>query len=188
MTGYSTCMNKVVGKLVNLPQWFGLLQHVKKLEIIPVFICSPLTFYIFVLSSNLIHKQRGNNPSGLRQSIYLCKRMNDSITNIEISSLNPLNTMLPYLLYVYWLDTVPLQTRWLENQPIYCSGSDYFRIVTKSKNARYFGAHVLNLFDLFSMWLNSMFDTIVNLRIKYDDSINWKKMVTRKISIIRDVN
>ena len=86
---------KVVGKPVNLPQRFGLLHHIKKIAIIPVFWFSPLILCLFVLSLNYINKKCDNYPSGSIQSTYSCKWMNGSITNSEINSLGTLNSKFP---------------------------------------------------------------------------------------------
>ena len=112
LTRYITITNKMVIKNFDLPQCFSLLHHIKKIAIRPVFICSPLTFCIFVLSSNSIHKQCDNNPSGSRQITYLCKRMKNSIINIDTNILSTLNAILLALLYADWLDTVLVRTRW----------------------------------------------------------------------------
>ena len=42
----------------------------QKITIRPVFMCSPLNFCKFMLSSNLVNKKCDNNPSGLRKSTY----------------------------------------------------------------------------------------------------------------------
>ena len=49
MTGYGPIPNKVVGKPVNLPQWFDILLNGKKIDKHLVFLCSPLTFAWYVL-------------------------------------------------------------------------------------------------------------------------------------------
>ena len=134
LTRYITITNKMVIKNFDLPQCFSLLHHIKKIAIRPVFICSPLTFCIFVLSSNSIHKQCDNNPSGSSKITYFCKRMSDSIANSEISILNPLKATLPDLSHTYWLLTVLVCTRWLENRSIYRSGFSWFTMSTKLTN------------------------------------------------------
>ena len=115
LTRYSNNMNRMFRKLVYLPHHFGLLHHVKKTTIRLVFLCSALIFCLFLLSLDSIHKQCDNNPSGSSQSAYLCKLVNTSITNSDIRSLNSFNDMLPSLSHIYWLDTVPVRTRQLEN-------------------------------------------------------------------------
>ena len=44
LNGYSTITKNVVGKIVDLPQWFGLLSHIKLINKLLVFWFSPLTF------------------------------------------------------------------------------------------------------------------------------------------------
>ena len=44
------------GKPVELLQRFGLIHHVKKIAIRPVFLCSPLNFCLFLLYLNSIKK------------------------------------------------------------------------------------------------------------------------------------
>ena len=71
----------------------------KKLSIRPVFLCSPLILCLLVISLDSIHKQCDNNPSELRQKTNVCTKLNNSIANSEIRSLNPLNAKLSDLLY-----------------------------------------------------------------------------------------
>ena len=54
----------------------------------------------------------------------------------------------------------------------------------KSIKAWSFGAHILPLIDMFLMWLNSIFEIILSLRIKYDDIINWNNFLMRTILIV----
>ena len=56
--------------------------------------CSPLTLYFYLLSSNSIYKQCDNNPSTARKSTYFCTGLKKPINNSEIISLNPLNATL----------------------------------------------------------------------------------------------
>ena len=86
--------------MVNVSQKFGLLCHAKKIASRPAFLWSPLTFYQFSLSLNSIHQQCDNEPSVLRQSTYLCKLTNNSITNIEINSLGAFNAKFPTLSHI----------------------------------------------------------------------------------------
>ena len=119
-----------------------IIHHVKLIDIKLVFLCSLLTFCIFVLSSNTIHKQSDNNPYGSRQSTHSFTQFNASITNSEIRILNPFISMIMGLLHTYWLDTVMLQTRWLENWLIYGSVSSSFTMATESTNAWFCGVHL----------------------------------------------
>ena len=106
LTEYSTVMNKVIGKLVDLPKQFGILHHTKQIVIRPVFLWSPLTFCVFVLYLNSIHKKIDKNLSLSSKITFSCTWLNNSITNSEFIILNPLNATLPYLLYV--------QTDWIQ--------------------------------------------------------------------------
>ena len=106
------------------------IHHVKTISIKPFFLCSPITLFLLVLSSNLINKRLDNNPSISSQGTYSCKRMNVSITNSGIRSLKPLNAMLTTLSHKNWLCTVPVLTRWSENRSIYCRGLAYFAMET----------------------------------------------------------
>ena len=47
-----------------------------------------------------------------------------------------------------------------------------------------FGAHLLPLLDLFLMWLNLVYEIVLSLRIKNDDSRNRNYCVMRKITIV----
>ena len=60
----------------------------------------PLAICLFLLSSNSIHKHFDNN-----QSTYLCKQLNDSISNSYISSFVTLNAPLMALErdHTYWI-------------------------------------------------------------------------------------
>ena len=58
----------------------------------------------------------------------------------------------------------------------------------ESTNTWYFGPNLLNLIDMFAMWLNYTFGIILSLKIKYDDSRNQNNFVIRTISIVHDVN
>ena len=129
------------------------IHHVKQIAIILFFMLFPLTFYLFVLSTNSIHNKYDNNHSGSRKITYLCKIMNNQIINSEIRSLNFFNATLTALFHAYWLDTAPVQIRWSENRSIYHSGLDYFTMATKSKNTWSFGDPLLHLLDMFVMWL-----------------------------------
>ena len=80
-----------------------------------------------------------------------------------------------------WLDKVLVRTRWSENRSGYCSGLVYFTMATKLTITRYLGAHVLPKALYFSMWLNSTFENILSMRIKYNDSIYWNNFVMRAI-------
>ena len=84
---------KVDGKPVDLPERFVILHHVKKIAIILVFWCSPITLYQFVLSLNSIPQQCENTHFGLRQSTLLCKRMNYLITNSENNKIGTSNAI-----------------------------------------------------------------------------------------------
>ena len=148
------------------------IHHVKQIAIILFFMLFPLTFYLFVLSTNSIHNKYDNNHSGSRKITYLCKIMNNQIINSEFRSLNFFNATLTALFHAYWLDTAPVQIRWSENRSIYHSGLDYFTMATKSKNTWSFGDPLLHLLDMFVMWLNYMFEIILIPRIKYYDSRN----------------
>ena len=106
------------------------ILHIKQSAIILVFLCSPLTFCIFVFSSNLIHKQCDKNSSGSRKIAFSCKVIKNSITNSDISSINPLNAALKSLLRADLLDTVSVRTILSDNQSIYHSGFTYFIVLT----------------------------------------------------------
>ena len=106
----------------------------KKIEIRPVFLCSLITFCLFLLSSNSIHKECDNNPPILRQIKYSYKKLNDSITISDIKILNPLNANLPALSHTHWLVTVLVRTTWSENRSIYHSSLSYSTMATKLTN------------------------------------------------------
>ena len=133
----------MIRKLVDLPYRFGLLHHTKQIAIRLVFMCYSLTFCLFLLSSNSIHKQYDNNPSGSRQITYLCTWLNYAITNSDIRRLNPLNVTLLTLSHTDRLLKVLICIRWSENWSIYRSGLSYFTMVTELTNTWYFGAHLL---------------------------------------------
>ena len=59
------------------------IHHVKKVKIIPVFLWSPITLCLFVLSSISIKKQCDNYPSSLRKSTYLYTRFSNSINEVR---------------------------------------------------------------------------------------------------------
>ena len=91
----------------------GKIHQFKPIKIRPVFMCSPLTFFLFLLSENSIHNQSYNNPSGLRQSNHSCTRLNYSTTNGDIRILNPLGNTLSDLFHTEWLNRVPVRPPWL---------------------------------------------------------------------------
>ena len=51
-----------------------------------------------------------------------------------------------------------------------------------------FRSRLLPLLDMFAITLNCMLEIILNLRIKYDDSINEKQILMRTVSIYHDTN
>ena len=110
--------------------------------------------------------------------------MKNPITNSEIISLNNLNVTVSALSHVDCLDTVTVQTRLSGKRMICRSGSAYFTMEPELTNAWSFGAHLLTLLGFFSMWLNSMLEIILSLRIKYDNSRNRNNFVMRKILIM----
>ena len=82
------------------------------------------------------------------------------------------------------LDTVPVRTRWSENRSIYCSGLAYFTMKTEYTNACYFGVQLSPKIDMFAMWLRSMFEIILSVKIKYDDSRNWNNFAMMKFLMV----
>ena len=77
------------------------IHHFKLIAIRLVFLFSPLTFCFFLFSSNSIHKKIDNNPYGQRQIIYSCTRLNNSIANSDITSLNHLSATIMVLTYAH---------------------------------------------------------------------------------------
>ena len=75
------------------------IHHVKQNTIKSVFLSSPLTFCMFVFSSNSINKKCDNNPSVSLQSTYPCTQLNYTTTNSYIRSMNHLNATLLALLH-----------------------------------------------------------------------------------------
>ena len=119
----------------------------------------------------------------MRQITYLCKLMNNSITNSDITSLNPLNVPLLDLLHAHWLDTVLVRTRWFGKTicfPQWFGVLHYGNQINKRLvswcSPLTFSCYVSNVTQIY-------FWNYFIMRIKYDGSIN-KKIVKRTISIV----
>ena len=152
----------------------------------PVSLWSLLNFCLILLSSKLIHKEYGNNPSESRQSTYLFTLFNDSTTNSEIRSLNSLNDTIPDLLHIDWLNTLLVRTRWLETGRI---TSVVFYISLLQLNQQITGLLVITSYqkhDMFTMWLSYMFKMNLSVRIhmikiEIVTILLWKQFITSNI-------